>query len=149
MTYDPMDDGLTHINVYSQGATELGRLLSNIPHTPFVHPLFGNFNSMEGYWYWISTGRQFEELRHLTGFRAKQFGRQHPRHFNPGFQVDIIEGLECKLEQNPHILEMLVASELPLVHYYVFNGRVVTPEGSEWLMEALENLRTRYQNAPA
>lgn len=31
---NPLEDGITHINVYSKGATELGRLLTNFAHTP-------------------------------------------------------------------------------------------------------------------
>ena len=39
--YLPKDDGVTHINIYSKGQTELGGLLSNFSRTPFVHPKYG------------------------------------------------------------------------------------------------------------
>jgi hypothetical protein len=54
MDIKPSEDGVTHINVYSRGNTELGRLLSNFAHTPFSHPEFGEFASVEGFWYWLS-----------------------------------------------------------------------------------------------
>jgi hypothetical protein len=47
MDIKPSEDGVTHINVYSRGNTELGRLLSNFAHTPFSHPEFGEFASVE------------------------------------------------------------------------------------------------------
>lgn len=67
------DDGITHINVYSKGKTELGRLLSNFSHTPF----YGNdilFNSVEGWWQWFTTGKEYDYLKYLYGFKAKKRG---------------------------------------------------------------------------
>ena len=32
--YKPKDDGITHINIYSQGKTQLGRFLSNFEPSP-------------------------------------------------------------------------------------------------------------------
>lgn len=33
---NPEEDGITHINIYSKGSTELGRLLSNFAHRKAV-----------------------------------------------------------------------------------------------------------------
>lgn len=48
--FEPKNDGIDHINVYSGGATELGRLLTNFAHTPFENE-YGKFESVEGFWY--------------------------------------------------------------------------------------------------
>ena len=43
---DPKLDGIEHINIYSKGKTELGRLLTNFAQTPFIHPEYGRFESV-------------------------------------------------------------------------------------------------------
>ena len=48
----PMNDGVDHINVYSKGATELGRFLTNMNNIP-VNTKHGRFQSVEGYWHWL------------------------------------------------------------------------------------------------
>ena len=47
------DDGITHINVYSKGATALGRALSNFARIPVMVVPNGRFESVEAYWYWL------------------------------------------------------------------------------------------------
>jgi len=48
---DPNEDGKSHINVYSKGQTELGRMLSNFAHSPFRNMEY-DFASVEAFWYW-------------------------------------------------------------------------------------------------
>ncbi len=74
MTFISEEDGITHINIYSKGKTELGRLMSNFALSPFSVPQHGEFKSIEGYWYWLSTGD--ESLRDLYGYEAKKAGRK-------------------------------------------------------------------------
>jgi len=33
---NPEEDGITHINIYSKGKTDLGRMLSNFAKLPFI-----------------------------------------------------------------------------------------------------------------
>src|SRR5882724_14111 len=74
---DPKNDGIDHINIYSKGATELGRALSNFAHSP-VKLKDGNFASLEGYWYWLLSNKdaKAEILRKLYGWEAKKAGRE-------------------------------------------------------------------------
>ena len=51
--FNPEDDGITHINIWFQGKTELGRMLSHFYELPFTHPFFGDFKTMEGLWRYI------------------------------------------------------------------------------------------------
>ena len=55
---NPKQDGISHVNIYSQGKTELGRMLSNFYHYQVITK-DGNFTSVEGYWYWL--GRLYRE----------------------------------------------------------------------------------------
>lgn len=66
-------DGVTHINVYSRGETAVGRWLSNFTRCS-LETEDGNFESIEGYWYWLTTHDC--ELRELHGFLAKKVGRE-------------------------------------------------------------------------
>ena len=146
MKFEPDNDGVTHINVYSKGRTELGRLLTNFARTPFQHPQYGHFESMEGYWYWVKTGKNKDQLRRFYGFYAKDIGRSIPAVHNPQFEHDIREGIRAKLECNLDLQTLLVSSgSLPLVHYYVYGGKVVVPKGHDWQMDEWMRLRTLYQ----
>lgn len=140
-----MKDGVDHINVYSQGNTELGRLLSNFAHTPFRIPLLGEFESVEGLWYWYLTGE--EKCRHLIGYKAKEFGQKqtllYPEIEFPPRLLKIV--YKAKLKYNPHIKEMLLKNTLPFKHYYVYNDKIVTPKQWQWtatLWQEIKNEQT-------
>lgn len=136
-------DGVDHINIHSVGKTELGRLLSHFAHTPFTHPFFGPFYSMEGFWYFARSGFTEDRLRYLSGFRAKQAGRDLKYKYYDEFKEDIIAANYQKIIQHERIRELMVASELPFDHYYTFgpNSVHVTPKESEWLIKGFEDIR--------
>lgn len=146
--YDPKEDGHTHLNVYSRGASRLGRALSNFSKLSFDHPLHGWFSSVEGYWYYVSTGFLHDELRDVSGIQAKQLGRSYPRVMidEASFQHHIRVALDARFAAHPWLRVELAHSTLPLVHYYywgnVDNPKVVSPSG-RWIMEHLEYCRER------
>lgn len=147
---DPNDDGITHINIYSKGKTELGRLLSNFAHTPFAHPRHGRFESVEGFWYWLSTGMTHDNLRGLYGYKAKECGKQLTQDFritnNPSFKDEILEAIGCKLREHPHISRMLGESTLPLTHYYHYGSKIIVLPQYQWLVDDIDRLRGIMQN---
>ncbi len=152
---NPADDGTTHINIYSRGRTELGCALSNFAHISFQHPTFGRFASMEGYWYWVATGMHDEQLRLMWGFGAKSYGCRLTRVKLDVFEFQqfIIQGLICKVVQNPALCAMLIDSTLPFRHYFVYGKgeagvrqMVIDQTGKHlWQVEAITNLRTYCQ----
>lgn len=148
--YQPVDDGHTHINVYSKGATRLGRALSNFARLPFEHPLHGWFRSVEAYWYYASTGFNFDELRELSGFQAKQVGRTLPKQKidEEAFRSLIRVALNARFQAHPWLRDELRRTDLPLTHYYFWgdrtNPKVMTP-GSFWVIEHLEYCRQHFQ----
>jgi hypothetical protein len=139
---DPKDDGVTHVNVYSKGKTKLGRFLSNFAQAPIVTD-DGPFESIEGYWYWLST--QDNHLRDLYGWEAKSYGR-----FIGGrdwmddnvFKLKICNAITKKLETYPEFFKLLRASPLPIVHYYVMGGRVIVPKQGRWILKHIDNCRS-------
>ena len=138
---NPENDGITHINVYSKGKTELGRWLSNFAFTPVYLGNYGHFASIEGYWYWLT--RQDERLRHLHGFAAKKLGRELPavKEYEDGHFKDLIESaIEVKIDSYPDKQEEFFNNTLPLDHYYVFGDKVVDA-GHRWIIDYLEEIR--------
>lgn len=130
MIYRPQNDGITHVNVYSKGRTKLGRLLSNFADTPFRIPFWGEFQCVEGFWYWVMT--KDEGLRYTNGFESKQLGkklkliREHPT------KRELRIAYRAKLLYNPKVLKLLIENKLPLVHYYVYDGAPVPAKQWEW-----------------
>lgn len=149
--FNPDEDGITHINAANKGKTKIGKALSNFAHYPFTHPKHGHFLCGEGYWYWLLTGKQFNDLRLVYGYAAKQMGDQYlkenPRDtdFSEEEVEDILEGLRCKLRQHRDLLNMLVNTNLPIVHYnwYGKNGKykIYTYEGYQWFIDEIERIR--------
>lgn len=147
MSWNPEADSVTHINIYSRGKTALGRFLSNFALSPFVHPKYGDFQSVEGFWYWYATGQKHDVLRHLFGSEAKSVGRSFERVHTPvaEFEKAIQEAITAKLRQNPIQLNLLIDSTLPLTHYYVQYGKS-RDAGYEWITEYIEYVRKTCQD---
>jgi predicted NAD-dependent protein-ADP-ribosyltransferase YbiA (DUF1768 family) len=152
-----MKDGVDHINIYSKGETELGRLLTNFAHTPFTVE-DGEFASVEAYWYWLlavekykGTVHQFVveliKLRDLYGYQAKKLGREivgerfDELDTSLWFQTKILKAFYAKIEAHPQIAELLKDSTLPFQHYYVFVGRKVEPTSHKWQLKYWERIR--------
>lgn len=135
-------DGVTHINVFSKGNTELGRWLSNFSYSPIDVEGYGRFNSVEGLWYYL--GSLDENLRNLHGYAAKEYGRkavQVQRLDKEEFKRIILKAIDTKLKSDRSKLNMLRESTLPLCHYYEYGGKRIDA-GYEWIVEHLEGRRS-------
>ncbi len=147
---NPNKDGVDHINIYSNDKTELGRFLSNFTYSPFVHPQFGSFNSIEGFWWWLSTGKKYDEFRILHGLKARNRGRELPRVPYEQFEETIKRAIQLKIETKPDIRLKLALNKLPFKHYYVFNdsGKVVVRPVPNvyWQVKFIEDLAVGYRN---
>ena len=143
--YTPETDGVDHINVYSQGKTQLGRFLTNFANSPFICG-DGEFQSVEGYWYWLScTHPRKEELRKAYGFNAKKLGRELRAAdwvHTPEFKEKIKTAIACKVGGNLRMLNELRRNTLPLRHYYVFGGKIVEDKRSQWILDFIQTLAT-------
>ena len=153
---NPEQDGVDHINIYSRGKTELGRLLSNFAYLP-IQTEDGIFASMEAWWYWqLGTDPDREQLRPLWGSSAKYKGRDlkipdwpDPL-FLPAFKVKYVKAFQAKLAQHPKLTALLRDSQLPLLHYYTYGTppKVICAEEGNWVIELIESERTRLQAPP-
>ena len=142
---DPTQDGKTHINIYSKGKTPLGRFLTNFAKHELTLPE-GTFQSLEGYWYYLTTKEKPPELFHLSGFDAKNLGIMLTQVKVPQeeFQAKIKKAMDLKIKSSPYWLEEFTKSELPFVHYYVFNKGAVkdVTDKDQWIMNHWEARRT-------
>lgn len=132
INYNPLEDGITHLNAYSNANTELGRFCSNFAYCP-IETEDGHFDSVEGYWGWLGvfeSNPQRDELRNLSGYQAKLFkdklfangdiGRKDPE-----FQRKIRDAIHIKFQTKQARDLMNKYKELlslPLCHYYTFGG---------------------------
>lgn len=149
---NPEHDGRTHINIYSNGRTTLGRFLSNFAEVSLELNDY-HFSSIEAYWYWLglkdrASESELKSLRYSYGANAKRFGQQLQKKYGRG-KVDGFEELICiairqKMEKAPRlILDTFYRSTLPFEHYYVMRGRVIDVKNSyPWMMEFFETLRS-------
>ena len=143
---NPNLDGISHINIYSQGKTELGRMLTNFAKFP-IHTSDGDFMSVEGYWYWLSIEDcpEKEKLRGLCGFTAKKYGKSvleyKASHWDDDFERKILKAIWWKFKRNTHLL-IPQYYDLPFKHYYNFGGCIRDVAGNyPWMMEGIEKMR--------
>jgi len=148
---NPDLDGKTHINIYSKGRTELGKFLSNFSECKIDTPE-GKFNSIEGYWYYISTENtslQKNLLRNLVGYQAKELGKKltpiKDYVYTHEFQEKIKTAINKKLTNNADLLKKLRETTLPLTHYYVWNNKVYLA-GYYWIIQHLNSIRENQIN---
>ncbi|MCP3682177.1 MAG: hypothetical protein GY861_05740 [bacterium] len=138
-------DGKDHINIFSRGETKLGRMLSNFARSPlFLED--GHFESIEGYWYWISS--QDDVLRKLYGFKAKEYGRnaiKKQRLPMEEFKQKIRKAINAKIMRDPELKSLLTNSTLPFKHYYVFGGEK-KDAGFKWIVDHITNVRKILQS---
>lgn len=137
----PSEDGITHVNIYSKGQTDLGRFLSNFAYAP-IEIEDGHFDSMEGYWYWLSS--KDDALRYKSGWDAKRYGRSiEAKDWMDGdeFKNKIRHAIRVKLETYPDRLDELRQLRLPLMHYYVYGGKAKNAPQAWWIVDYLESFK--------
>lgn len=157
--YRPEKDGVDHINAYSKARTKVGRRLTNYARTPFEHRILGKFESMEGFWFWLASGRQYNRLRTVSGFNAHELGRvcleniEYEKVVDDKFKKWIKEATEAKFRQNTDLLQELIETgDLPIVHYYYDYKNPVLSEAKveylpqhQWQMEIIMEIRSKTQ----
>lgn len=163
---NPKNDGKTHINVYSQGNTPLGRLLSNFAKCKIVMPE-GVFYSVEALWYWLlvdalgvkdAIGRA--ALVKAYGARAKELGRalMEPFTMEQALATGVIDegtfrgkiafAITIKILDDPDLQALLKKNTLPFEHYYVYRGKVVEPSEHKWVLGVIKMLAHQLKIRP-
>jgi len=144
------NDGVTHINIDDASRTELGQLLGTLAETPFTHPIYGPFRTLEGFWRWVcaENRQQHDQLRSISGLSAHQYGKQKTKQVKiANFRREIILASYYKITQNPNLEYLLVSSSLPFKSYYLHgpNRILVHSTHCNWLIEGLTHIREYLQ----
>ncbi len=141
---NPELDSVSHINICPKGKTELGIMLSHMHYSPFIHPYFGPFNCMEGFWQYIQSEEHDDALRTLGGWAAQEHGKRLTKRYVDNFPAIIIEANYFKIKQNEKLKKMMVESTLPFDNYYLFGeGQVpIRQTNLKWLVDGFETIRT-------
>lgn len=137
-------DGITHINIYSKGKTELGKLLSNFSYSP-IKTEDGWFASVEGYWYWLLSDHNDKEcLRELWGFNAKAKGRELRSSNNSNedwFKNKIKKAIEIKINNDKNLQDLLIRNNLPFDHYYVYETKIYNESiRAKWIIDWIDEI---------
>lgn len=151
---NPAADGVGHINVhYKCSRNKLGRILSTYYVARFEHPYFGPFKCIEGFMLYVKTGCCDDSFRSLTGAQAKthyrkqlEAGKLVERDI-PNEERVMMSAILAKLNHNPVIATLFLASEAPFDEYFLFgpgNVPIRPPEGAI-LTNSLTELRTLMQ----
>lgn len=150
----PENDGVDHINVYSKGKTNLGRMLTNFYRHPVKIGEYGVFYTLEGFWYWLWSAEiirhyqvsgfytfdiRIEGLRNdlmtIDGYLAKQVGREiiallpdapmtEP---TEEFKQVFCNAIKLKIATIPELSRAFIESyPKPLFHYYVYGKPPMT-----------------------
>lgn len=140
--YHPLKEGVDHINAYSRSSTWLGRNLSNFAECS-INTRFGRFKSVEGFWYWLSTGKIHNKLKDMHGFEAKDYGRTFAVVEEENFESYVKEAITYKFFMNPMIKDGLVENNLKLAHYYYYGkpeNPNVQPVACDWMLDHMQTL---------
>ncbi len=141
MQFDPKEEGITHINIYSKAQSPLGRYLSNFDRC-WVTTSLGEFASIEGLIYFM--GSFDERLRTVSGLNAKSIGEVCDRQIRLPediFKRIIVEAMWNKVHANDHLKALLKECELPLTHYYVYVNKIVHVPKWNWQIEEWNKIR--------
>lgn len=165
--YHLNQDGFTHINIYSNGRTILGRKLSNFPKSPVV-TVHGEFLSLEGYYHYLKLWTSLEEgevtdilrtlmlakmedLKTMYGRPAQTYGRDLRKLFaekgiwvinepDERFDEFFEVALHRKIKGDGVLLDMVVSNDLPYVHYYAIKGEGHFKPHYQWLADRVEKV---------
>lgn len=144
--FKPADDGVTHINIHSKAVTPLGRALYDFAHTPFTHPYYSHFYSIEGFRWYASSGFTEDRMRYLSGSRASRVGKSLQFVRNDNFAEDMMAANYQKIIQHEDIRKMVIESTLPFDYYYVDEksplNLVINPKLSDEFIKGFEEIRT-------
>lgn len=145
---DPSKDGIDHINVDKRATTRLGVLLANFSNSPFTHPIYGPFKSIEGFWHWIKSENRDDYIRGLFGYEAKQCGRKYYKtRIIENFKEEIITAIYYKVIQNDELFNLLLESNLPFKQYYLYGPKKIpiSTDSAHWQCEGIDIIRKHIQ----
>lgn len=153
--YHPINDGLEHINIYSKGRTELGRILSNFYEEEFdTVNGDGKFMSIEGYYHWLGLDENCPNkdiLRTLSGYKAREIGKNLKRTFGTAkkYTLEEFHHIICnEVRRKFYRHQNLLVDDLSLwnakfCHYIILNNGEIKDltEQYQWFVDCITETR--------
>lgn len=145
--YTPATDGVDHINIHFWAQTPLGKLLATETECRFVHPDFGPFKSIEGFYFWVSHIGVPDVVRDAFGTKInKRFGAFKQRRLS-NLKELLFSAHIAKISQHPHLAKLLRDCTLPFVSYYVnTSGLVIEIYKRQYLIDFLDSYRNHLRS---
>lgn len=130
------EDGVDHINIAVDGATDLGRWLEFGKPNPFRHSIFELFNSVLAAWYYIRSNEQPDELRRLSGAALREFGQRITDNRKiKHIRAMVLDTAYQSLKQSPGLLKLFHENELPFDCYRTMpSGVRIRNQNHEWII---------------
>lgn len=139
-------DGVDHINIFREGKTALGRDLEHGSSLPLKHSIFGKFNTVEGFWYYIQSEERDDRVRQLSGMKLNRFIKQLTTTRVYNFRAIILDANYQRIQQHPQLRNGLIESTLPFDAYSVNDAGIrIRPPYFKWLTLGIEEIRRAIQ----
>ena len=143
-------DGVDHINIWQCAESDVGRAMSHGYRRPFTHAIFGKFNSMEAFWYYLQSSERDPKIMDLFGYNLKKYVRENPKGFTTrkvlNFKAVIMESNYRRIMEYDGIIEELKNSTLPFDLYYIMpDGTRLRPKTHNWLIPGWLEIRNALQ----
>ncbi len=129
---DPKNDGITHINIYTKGKTDIGRVMTNMYHEDIEIDGI-TFPSIETYWHWLGVKSEYKDkIKNLSGFLAQKQGRIYKKEYGRDtslseeeFNKKIYDAIVLKGKKHLDLFKSLDKNNTLFVHYYDIYGNIV------------------------
>lgn len=146
-------DGVTHICIDFGAKTELGRMLSHYyEHDSFIHPVFGSFKCLEGFWRYINCidneNKRRDEFRTASGKAASKISRDLEKRNVKNFKEIIYAANYHRIILDEKLHEKFIQSTLPFDYYHLFGPAKIVSRGKgyQWIITMYEDLRNIIKN---
>jgi hypothetical protein len=137
-------DGVDHINISTRSATEFGIILDQFQNTPFEHPVYGFFSSIEAMWQYLRSANKDNRIRTIVGYRAKPNNDSNNFIHVDDFRYIIMNATWHKIQQYPVIYQEMKDSTLPFDMYFLYknNPKVrIRTKAAFWMVMGMEEIR--------
>lgn len=136
-------DGKDHINVWTSAETDLGAVLDHAGPLSLNHSVFGFFDNMTAFWFYIQSEERDDRIRGMFPSAAYSFGKQMTSRRIVNFRAIIADTNWQRIKSKPMLVKMLALSELPFDAYRIDNrtGLRMRPPFFGWLLWSFEEIR--------
>ena len=136
-------DGKDHINIWHAAETDLGAVLDFNSPLELTHSIFGYFDNMTAFWFYMQSKERDDRLRGMNPISAVRFGRKMESTRVVNFRAIIADSNWQRIKSKPALIAMLKRSDLPFDCYRVEydTGLRIRPPFFGWLLWATEEIR--------